>query len=110
MGSEMCIRDSYYTVFGRYVVNPELPQRYVVDFYRGQIRGQNGESDENIRAAFGFDSDVDLDFDLKSPPLHSDIVYCDEDIRINFGSIGGKYILTRKSNPWLSVTPPKASR
>ena len=101
--------DCYYTVYGRYIVEKDLPQRYVVDFYRGQIRGQNGESDEDIRAAFGFDSDVDIDFDLKSPPLHSDIVYCDEDMRINFGSVGGKYILMRKKSPWLSVTPPKAS-
>lgn len=97
--------DCYYTVFGRYTVKEDKPQRYVVDFYRGQIRGQNGESEEDIRAAFGFDSDVDIDFDLKSPPLHSDIVYCDDDMRINFGSVGGKYILTRKSSPWLSVTP-----
>ena len=101
--------ECYYTVYGRYIVEKDLPQRYVVDFYRGQIRGQNGESDEDIRAAFGFDSDVDIDFDLKSPPLHSDIVYCDEDMRINFGSVGGKYILMRKKSPWLSVTPPKAS-
>ena len=101
--------DCYYTVYGRYTVEKDMPQRYVVDFYRGQIRGQNGESDEDIRAAFGFDPDVDIDFDLKSPPLHSDIVYCDEDMRINFGSIGGKYILTRKKSPWLSLTPPKAS-
>ena len=96
--------DCYYTVFGRYTVEADAPQRYVVDFYRGQIRGQNGESDAEIRKAFGFDADQAIDFDLKSPPLHSDIVYCDEDMRINYGSVGGKYILTRKENPWLSVT------
>ena len=82
-----------------------MPQRYVVNFYRGQIRGQNGESDEEIRAAFGFEPNVEIDFELKSPPLHSDIVYCDDDMRINFGSVGGKYILTRKTSPWLSVLP-----
>ena len=96
--------DCFYTVYGRYSVEAEFPQRYIVDFYRGQIRGQNGESDEEIRTAFGFEPDVDIDFDLKSPPLYSDIVYCDEDMRINYGSVGGKYILTRKENPWLSVT------
>ena len=96
--------DCYYTVFGRYRVEVEMPQRYVVDFYRGQIRGQNGEIEDDIRAAFGFEPDVEIDFELKSPPLHSDIVYCDEDLRINFGSVGGKYILTRKDSPWLSVT------
>ena len=98
--------DCFYTVFGRYRVEAESPQRYVVDFYRGQIRGQKGESENEIRAAFGFDEDVEIDFELKSPPLHSDIVYCDEDLRINFGSVGGKYILTRKDSPWLSVNMP----
>jgi len=98
--------DCYYTVFGRYTVEPEEPQRYRVEFYRGQIRGQKGESDEEVRNAFGFDSDQAMDFELKKiPPLHSDIVYCDDDMRINFGSVGGKYILTRKKNPWLSVNP-----
>ena len=96
--------DCYYTVFGRYAVEADAPQRYVVDFYRGQIRGLNGESDAEIRKAFGFEADQPIDFELKSPPLHSDIVYCDEDMRINYGSVGGKYILTRRENPWLSVT------
>lgn len=95
--------DCYYTVYGRYTVEAETPQRYVVDFYRGQIRGQNGEADDVIRKAFGFEPDQAIDFDLKSPPLHSDIVYCDDDLRINFGSIGGKYLLRRKKNSWLSV-------
>lgn len=100
--------DCYYTVYGRYTVEPAAPQRYIVDFYRGQIRGQNGEADEDIRQAFGFEADQAIDFDLKSPPLHSDIVYCDDDMRINFGSMGGKYILTRKESPWLSVSPKVA--
>lgn len=95
--------DCYYTVFGRYNVEPDMPQRYLVDFYRGKVQGRNGESDEAVREAFGFDADQKIDFELKSPPLHSDIVYCDDDLRINYGSVGGKYILTRKKNPWLSV-------
>lgn len=99
--------DCYYTLFGRYTVEADEPQRYKVDFYRGEIRGQNYESDDEIRKAFGFEDGQRIEFKMeKSPPLHSDIVYCDEDIRINFGSIGGKYVLRRKESPWLSVTPP----
>jgi len=99
--------DCYYTLFGRYTVKDDAPKRYKVEFYRGQIRGQNGESDDEIRKAFGFEAGQDLDFEMKkSPPLHSDIVYCDDDIRINYGSVGGKYILKRMENPWISVTPP----
>lgn len=98
----------YYTLFGRYEVEADAPQRYKVEFYRGQIRGQNGESDADIRKAFGFEADQALEFEMKKiPPLHSDIVYCDDDLRINYGSVGGKYILRRKESPWLSVTPSK---
>ena len=103
--------DCYYTLFGRYEVGPDEPQRYGVEFYRGEVRGQNGEDKNEIRKAFGFDADQSLEFEMKkSPPLHSDIVYCDEDIRINYGSVGGKYILKRKKSPWISVTPPNAGQ
>lgn len=103
--------DCYYTLYGRYEVKPHTPKRYEVEFYRGDIRGQSGEDENEIRQAFGFSEDQALEFKMeKSPPLHSDIVYCDEDIRINYGSVGGKYVLRRKKNPWISVIPPEESR
>ncbi|MCG8442746.1 MAG: PAP/fibrillin family protein [Caulobacterales bacterium] len=90
-------------IFGRYSVGGDQPQRYVVDFHRCEIRARNGGSDEDIRAAFGFEAGQPLSFDLKAPPLHSDIVYCDEEIRINKGSLGGVYVMNRMAGPGVSV-------
>jgi hypothetical protein len=32
------------------------------------------------------------------------VVYCDDDMRINFGSMGGVYVLNRLNTPGKSVT------
>lgn len=98
---------AYYTVYGRYVVEADAPQRYKVDFYRAKLTSRNNESDEQIRSAFGFEKDQSLDLKLKAPPLHSDIVYCDGDVRINFGSVGGIYVMQRTNKDMVSVMMPR---
>ncbi|MEM8936156.1 MAG: PAP/fibrillin family protein [Pseudomonadota bacterium] len=92
-----------YRVFGEYTLDEDEPQRYKVRFYKADIIGQNGESAEEIRTAFGMDADQPLEVELKAPKLHSDVVYVDSDIRINYGSVGGIYVLNRLSTPMQSV-------
>lgn len=94
----------YLIVFGRYSIDPAEPKRYIVDFYRAEVRGANGESDAEVRAGFGFEPDQPLIADFTPPRLHSDVVYCDEDMRINFGSMGGVYVLRRLDHPGYSVS------
>lgn len=90
-------------LFGRYDIPEDEPQRYSVEFYGGVLRAK-GMSDDDLRKAFDIDADTPLAFDIPKPPkLHSDIVYCDDDLRINFGSMGGKYVLHRLDRPFLSV-------
>jgi hypothetical protein len=90
-------------VFGRYRLDAAEPQRYGVDFYRVQLRPLAGFSDESVRTAFGFDAGQPLSVDLKPPKLHSDVVYCDDDMRINFGSVGGVYVMNRLRHAGTSV-------
>ncbi len=90
-------------VWGRYVIDAATPQRYTVDFYAAELRPPAGVSDAEVRAQFGLDADHPLRSDLKPMKLHSDVVYCDDDMRINFGSMGGVYVLRRLTTPGKSV-------
>ncbi|MEM7740934.1 MAG: PAP/fibrillin family protein [Pseudomonadota bacterium] len=95
--------EAAYRVFGEYALDGDEPQRYKVNFYKGDFIGLNGESPEGIRAAFGMDPDQPLEVELQSPKLHSDVVYVDGDMRINYGSVGGVYVLNRLTSPMQSV-------
>lgn len=89
--------------YGRYHVTTDEPQRYGVEFYKTRIWSESGHSDDEIRALLNLPTDHALEKTVKSPKLHSDIVYCDENIRINFGSVGGIYVLERVANPGVTV-------
>lgn len=91
-------------MWGRYQLDPEAPQRYAVDFYAVELLGVDGADDEAVRAWFGLEPGAPLRRALKPPKLHSDVVYCDDDMRINFGSMGGVYVLNRLAGPGKSVT------
>ena len=82
-------------VFGHYAIEPAEPGRYKVDFARVALRSPDGVADADLRQAFGFEREQALDVSFKPPALHSDVVYCDEDLRINFGSMGGVYVMSR---------------
>lgn len=82
-------------VYGRYRIDQVNPQRYIVEFYKVALLGAAGENEAAIRGAFGFEPNQPLEAHFKPPRVHSDIVYCDEDMRINFGSLGGVYVLNR---------------
>ncbi len=85
-------------VRGRYSLAAALPQRYTVDFYGVELRAAGIDGD-GLRAAFGLPEGHALRHDLKPMKLHSDVVYCDADLRINFGSMGGVYVLRRLPGP-----------
>jgi len=91
-------------VWGRYAVTDDEPQRYEVEFYKIQLRAPKGVSEEDLRQQFGLDDGFDLIREMKPPKLHSDIVYCDDDMRINFGSMGGVYVMNRLATPGKSVS------
>ena len=90
-------------VYGRYTIDPATPQRYQVAFYKLLLRGVTAPGEDAVRAAFGFAPDQPLEVALKPPKLHSDVVYCDDDMRINFGSMGGVYVLNRLRHAGNSV-------
>jgi hypothetical protein len=90
-------------MYGHYTIEPDQPQRYKVDFSRVALSSPDGASDETLRQAFGFDEAQPLEVSFKPPALHSDMVYCDRDMRINFGSMGGVYVLERCNHSGHSV-------
>jgi hypothetical protein len=91
-------------VWGRYALNPDAPQRYSVEFYAVELVPPSGSSAEELRERFGLEADAPLYRELKPPRLHSDVVYCDDDMRINFGSMGGVYVMRRLHEPGKSVS------
>lgn len=95
---------AYLIMFGIYTIDPDLPQRYSVDFSSVALRGLERVSDEALREGFGFDPAQPLKVSFKPPALHSDVVYCDEDLRINFGSMGGVYVMSRLHHGGNSVS------
>lgn len=92
-----------FATYGRYTVEKDEPQRYRIEFYKSRIWSESGKSDAEIREAFGMPADTPLDVAVPSPKLHSDIVYCDDDLRINFGSVGGIYVLERVQHSGVTV-------
>lgn len=79
------------------------PQRFVVDFVRVELHPVAGTSELQLREGLGFTAVEPLLVDLKPPRLHSDVVYLDDDMRINIGSFGGLYLLRRSPEPPFSI-------
>jgi hypothetical protein len=90
-------------VWGRYDVHEDAPQRYIVEFYAVELVPPPGVSAEALRQQFGLEPGAALRIELKPPRLHSDVAYVDEDMRINFGSLGGVYVMKRLTTPGKSV-------
>ncbi|WP_394729226.1 PAP/fibrillin family protein [Altererythrobacter sp. GH1-8] len=94
---------AHFIVYGRYDIAEETPQRYQVEFYKIALVGLEGESDDELRESFGLAPDTPLEVEMKPPKLHSDVVFCDDDMRINFGSMGGAYVMNRSHHSGYSV-------
>lgn len=91
-------------VWGRYSIPEDNPQRYSVEFFAVELAAPEGVSPDELRAQFGLEEGSGLRRELKPPKLHSDVVYCDDDMRINFGSMGGVYVMNRKHTAGKSVS------
>ncbi len=88
---------------GKYSRDEDDPQRYAVDFSRVSITSSDGCDEAQLRDKFDIADDAPLAVDFRPPRLHSDIVYVDDDLRINYGKLGGFYVLTRTSEKGYSV-------
>ncbi|MEM1261301.1 MAG: PAP/fibrillin family protein [Pseudomonadota bacterium] len=95
--------DAIIVMEGVYSGDDENPQRYSVAFQKVSLKSANGLSDDAMRAAFGIEGDAPLSKEFRPPKLHSDIVYVDDDLRINYGGLGGFYVLQRTTEPGFSV-------
>lgn len=88
---------------GEYSGDEDNAKRYSVAFKRVGLKSINGQSDDALRQAFAIDADVPLSKEFRPPKLHSDIVFVDDDLRINYGSLGGFYVLERINESGFSV-------
>ena len=88
---------------GRYGPDEGNPKRYMVEFYRVAFHPADNVPDAVFRSGFGLSSDIGLDQAFRPIPFHSDIVYLDDDLRINYGKLGGFYVLERLRSPGYSV-------
>jgi hypothetical protein len=96
-------------VEGNYSEDPEDPKRFQVSFSGVSLNGADGQSDAELREQFGLDPDEPLRKEFRPPALHSDIVYLDEDVRINYGKLGGFYLLRRLDREGYSIAYPAAA-
>ncbi len=90
-------------MYGRYKSVDDNPQRYGVEFHRVGFYPANGLSNAQLRLGFGIGASVVLDKEFGPARFHSDIVYLDDDLRINYGKLGGFYVLQRQPPPGYSA-------
>jgi len=91
-------------IHGRYQPDEEDARRFRVVFYAAEVRPR-GEIDEaGLREGLGFDVDAALLREFKPAKLYSDVVYLDDQIRINIGGMGGVYVLARRTEPAISLS------
>jgi len=83
---------------GRYREEADNRQRFAVDFHRIELRPAAGVTEAELRAALELPADTPLIHELTPPRLHSDVIYLDDDLRINVGSFGGLYVLRRSAD------------
>ena len=88
---------------GRYGPAAGNPKRYMVEFYQVAFHPSEDKDDKVFRHGFGLAADIDLERPFPPIPFHSDIVYLDDDLRINYGKLGGFYVLERLNAPGYSV-------
>jgi hypothetical protein len=83
---------------GRWVVDAQNPQRLNIEFDLVELRPTGAGGVAAMRAALGAPADLPLSADLSVGKLYSDVVYLDDELRINRGIQGGLYVLTKLSS------------
>ena len=95
----------YIVVRGSYKPDPNGDlRRFMVDFNCAELHPSGAADEAALRERLGLQSGEPLQRSFKSPKLHSDIVYLDDDTRVNVGAYGGVYVLRRLSEPGVSVS------
>jgi hypothetical protein len=90
---------------GRFRPDPDGNlQRFMVAFERAELHPAGPADEVALRERLGLAADAPLARDFKSPKLHSDVIYLDDDTRLNAGGYGGLYVLRRLAEPGISVT------
>jgi hypothetical protein len=93
-------------LYGTYSGDDENRTRYSVAFSEVSLEPVAGDTESDLRRGFEIDADVPLRTTFNPPKLHSDIVYVDESLRINYGSLGGYYVNTKIDEPGYSIQHP----
>jgi hypothetical protein len=91
-------------IHGRYQPDDEDARRFRVVFYAAEVRPRGDLDQARLRTALGFDADELLRREFKPAKLYSDVVYLDEQLRINIGGMGGVYVLARRTEPAISLS------
>jgi hypothetical protein len=81
-----------------------------VVFYEVFAIPQDGRAIETFKADCGIEAEVQKTIE-KTPPLHSSIIYLDEDLRLNRGVYGGVYVLQKEPGDfsYTRLTAPEAA-
>jgi hypothetical protein len=91
-------------VRGRYAEDPSRdPKRFGIEFYLAELLPAGNLSPQALRVGLGLEPGFALSHALKAAKLYSDVVYLDDQIRINRGGLGGLYVLRRLAEPELSI-------
>ncbi len=91
-------------VKGKFRIDKSNAQRFLVDFTSiGCEPRAELMTDQDFRASLGVDPKTPLRSDFPPPKLHSDIVYLDDTMRINVGSLDGHYVLSKTPDSMESV-------
>ena len=95
-------------LYGTYSGDDENRTRYSVAFSKVSLQPTGDDDEVALRKGFGIDDDVPLEAEFNPPKLHSDIVYVDDRLRINYGSLGGYYVNVLVDEPGFSIDYPAA--
>lgn len=87
-------------VHGRYERDGTNPIRLNVAFTCAELRAEDLPA---LLAALGLPAEMPAEVIFAAPRLHTEIVFLDETLRINRGSMGGLYVLERTAEPLVSV-------
>jgi hypothetical protein len=90
-------------VHGTYEPHDADPKRFNITFYAAEIQPRGAATETELRRALGMGADEPLKRDFKPAKFYSDVVYLDDTTRVNFGGMGGVYVLERRPGPALSL-------
>eukprot|EP00475_Leptophrys_vorax_P000062 TRINITY_DN10038_c0_g1_i1.p1 TRINITY_DN10038_c0_g1~~TRINITY_DN10038_c0_g1_i1.p1 ORF type:complete len:340 (+),score=-11.21 TRINITY_DN10038_c0_g1_i1:113-1021(+) len=90
-------------VHGRYVPDQENRQRFHAEFYAVELRPVGGGTEDELREALGFPAEQPMRVEFTVPSMHSDVIYLDDELRINVGGMGGLYVLKRVDDALVSM-------